>query len=289
MIVPALDGVPETMLWALHNRATEASRRDGVLTDPESLRIYRALTYDFVGHFGIPTGSLAHRAAEIDRALRRWLERNPSGFIVSLGEGLETQFSRVDNGRMRWLSVDLPEAIRLRECFIRPNHRCRHLEASALDLRWMNAVDPSQGVCIVAQGLLMYLEPASVQTLLVSIAERFPGACLVFDVVPKWFSRMTLRGLNKTARYRLPPMPWGIDRDELRPTLVGWHPGLNQVALLDYGAPRGLPRLIEQTMRLIPTVRHGVPSLAQVIVGQPATTARSGTSIPAGADSTSLA
>jgi O-methyltransferase involved in polyketide biosynthesis len=32
---------------------------------------------------------------------------------VSLGEGLETQGRRVDNGRLRWLSVDLPDAIRL--------------------------------------------------------------------------------------------------------------------------------------------------------------------------------
>jgi O-methyltransferase involved in polyketide biosynthesis len=284
-LVPALDGVPETMLWALHNRATEAMRRDGVLTDPECLRIYRSLAYDFHGHFGTPTGSLAMRAAAIDRALRTWLDAHPSGFVVSLGEGLETQRGRVDNGRMRWLSVDLPEAIRLREQFMPPTDRCRHMEASALDLRWMNAVDPSQGVFIVAQGLLMYLEPAGVRTLLLSIAERFPGACLVFDVVPKWFSRMTLRGLQKTARYRLPPMPWGIDRDELRATLLGWHPRLSRVAFLDYGSPRGLPRLIEQTMRLIPAVRHGLPSLVQVTVAQAAATG-AGTSMPEGTEST---
>jgi O-methyltransferase involved in polyketide biosynthesis len=267
-VVPGLDGVPETILWALHNRATEARRRDGVLTDPESLRIYQSLTYDFDGHFGTPTGSLAMRAAEIDRALRRWLERHPGGFVVSLGEGLETQVHRVDNGRLRWLSVDLPEAIRLRERFIQPSHRCRHLAASALDPSWMSMVDPSAGLFIVAQGLLMYLDPASVQNLLVSIAERFPGACLVFDVVPKWFSRLTLRGVQKTARYRLPPMPWGIDRDELPATLAAWHPGLSQVTFLDYGAPRGLPRLMEQAMRLIPAMRHGVPSLVQVMVGK---------------------
>jgi O-methyltransferase involved in polyketide biosynthesis len=207
------------------------------------------------------------RAAEIDRALRRWLEVHPDGFIVSLGEGLETQISRVDNGRMRWLSVDLPESIRLRERFITPSDRCRHLPASALDLRWMDAVDPSRGVCIVAQGLLMYLEPASVQTLLVSIAERFPGACLLFDVVPKWFSRMTLRGVQRTARYRLPPMPWGIDRDELAPTLRAWHPSLNDIAFLAYRAPRGLPRLAALMIGLVPAARHGVPSLVQVTVG----------------------
>jgi len=281
LVVPALNGVPETMLWALHNRASEARRRDSVLNDPESLRIHQSLDYDFDGHFGIPEGSLAMRAAEIDRALRRWLEVHPDGFIVSLGEGLETQISRVDNGRMRWLSVDLPESIRLRERFITPSDRCRHLPASALDLRWMDAVDPSRGVCIVAQGLLMYLEPASVQTLLTAIAERFSGACLVFDVVPKWFSRMTLRGVQKTARYRLPPMPWGIDRDELRATLLGWHPALSHVAFLDYRAPRGLPRLVEQTLRFIPAIRHGLPSLVQVTVGQ-AAAPLSGTAMPEG-------
>ncbi|MEM1069122.1 MAG: class I SAM-dependent methyltransferase, partial [Planctomycetota bacterium] len=31
-----LSGVPETMLWTLHNRATEAMRKDRILDDPKS-------------------------------------------------------------------------------------------------------------------------------------------------------------------------------------------------------------------------------------------------------------
>ncbi len=92
----------------LHNRASEARRPDGVLADIDSVRIHEAIEYDFAGHFGDPVGSLAVRAAEIDRALRDWLERHPDGCVVSLGEGLETQVRRVDNGRVRWLSVDYP-------------------------------------------------------------------------------------------------------------------------------------------------------------------------------------
>jgi O-methyltransferase involved in polyketide biosynthesis len=34
---------------------------------------------------------------------------------------------------MRWLSVDLPGAIRLRERFLPPTNRFRHIAASALD------------------------------------------------------------------------------------------------------------------------------------------------------------
>jgi O-methyltransferase involved in polyketide biosynthesis len=161
--VPGLTDVSETMLWALHNRACEARRHGGVLIDPDSVRIQDAIDYDFTRQFGHPAGSLAVRAAAIDRALRHWLERHPDGRVVSLGEGLETQVRRVDNGRMRWLSVDLPSAIRLRERFLAPTDRFRHIAESALDRNWMGSVDPSASVFIVAQGLLMYLEPEMVR------------------------------------------------------------------------------------------------------------------------------
>ena len=78
--------------------------------------------------------------------MRAILQLHPDGCIVSLGEGLETQGRRVDNGRMRWLSVDLPDAIRLRERFLPSIERFRHLSLSALDPAWMEAVDPSDPV-----------------------------------------------------------------------------------------------------------------------------------------------
>src|ERR1700686_4079701 len=111
-LVPNLTGVSETMLFALHNRAVGAKRRGAGFIDPDSVRIYEAIDCDLRHRFGDPAGSLAARAAETDQTLRLWLERHPDGFVVSLGEGLETQVRRIDNGRMRWLSVDLPEAIR---------------------------------------------------------------------------------------------------------------------------------------------------------------------------------
>ena len=265
-IVSDLADVSETMLWSLHNRASEARRPDGVLVDPESVRIHSAINYDFARHFGDPLGSLAARAAEIDRALRSWLERHPDGTIVSLGEGLETQSLRVDNGRMRWLSVDLPDAIRLRERFLAPTDRFRHVAASALDPVWMDAVDPSSGVFVVAQGLLMYLDPERVRQLFAGIINRFVGAELVFDTIPRWFSHMTLLGLNQTASYRLPPMPWGINRDEIQPTLRRWHPCVATVALLYYRVPRGLPHLFASMISQMPVARHGVPSLVHVTI-----------------------
>jgi O-methyltransferase involved in polyketide biosynthesis len=263
-LAPGLAGVSETMLWSLHHRACEARRPDGVIIDPESVRIESAIDYDFKRHFGNPRGSLAVRAAEIDRALRAWLERHPDGIVVSLGEGLETQVQRVDNGRMRWLSVDLPDAIRLRERFLTPNQRFRHIAASALDPVWMDEVDDSSGVFIVAQGLLMYLAPERVRQLFAAIADRFPGADLLFDAIPRWFSDLTLRGLHQTASYLLPPMPWGIDRDDVEPTLRRWHTRVASVAFLPYQSPRGFGRLLANMASRMPMARHSVPSLVHV-------------------------
>jgi O-methyltransferase involved in polyketide biosynthesis len=265
-IVPEIAGVSKTMLWALHNRAVEASRRDGVLTDPASLRIHQALDYDFDRDFGAPAGTLAARAAEIDAVLRRWISRHPDGLVISLGEGLETQCQRVDNGRVRWLSVDLPEAIRLRERFLPPTGRFRHIAGSALDLAWMDAVDPTDDVFIVAQGLLMYLDPAESRMLFNGIGRRFPGAEMVFDVVPRWFSHLTRLGLNQTPHYRLPPMPWGINRNEIVPTLRGWLPNIESVAFLDYPKPRGLPHFVSGMVRRLPFVRDEMPSLVHIVI-----------------------
>ncbi len=263
-IAPGLAGVSETMLWSLHNRACEARRDDPVLIDPDSITIHSAIQYDFAGHFGEPGGSLAVRAAAIDRTLRLWLETHPDGLVVSLGEGLETQARRVDNGRMRWLSVDLPEAIRLRERFIAPTDRFRHVPISVLDEAWMDLVDDTSGLFVVAQGLLMYLDRPSVRHLLGSIAERFPGAELVFDVVPPWFSRLTVMGFQQTPHYRLPAMPWGIGRDSVAATLRRWHWRFADCVFLEYGAPRGLPLLLSRLLHEIPSARHELPCLVHV-------------------------
>jgi O-methyltransferase involved in polyketide biosynthesis len=225
------------------------------------------LEYDFAGHFGVPGGSLAARAATIDRTIIDWLTRHPDGLIVSLGEGLETQARRVDNGRMRWLSVDLPEAIRLREAFLPPTDRFRHLAMSALQSEWMAMVDPCAPLFIVAQGLFMYLKPDAVRGLLRRMAACLPGARLVFDTIPPWLSRLTLLGLNQTSTYRLPQMPWGIARDDIEPTLRRWCPNLGPVEMLSYGMPRGTPSVLMQFMAAAPVLRHQVPSLVLTSFG----------------------
>jgi O-methyltransferase involved in polyketide biosynthesis len=261
-----LDGVSETMLWTLYDRACEARRPDGILADPDSVRICNAIDYDFMRHFGEPVGSFAARAAQIDQLLKRWLERHPEGLIVSLGEGLETQAHRVDNGQMRWLTVDLPAAIELRQHFLPSCKRLRHVAANVFEPGWIEGIEPGQDVFIVVQGLFMYLEPDAVRRLFIRIVEHFPGAEIAFDVIPRWFSQLTQWGVMQTPHYRLPAMPWGINSDEIAAHLHGLSSAIATLSVLEYRAPRGWPRITEDLFRMNPLTKGHLPCLVHAKV-----------------------
>lgn len=61
-----LGGVPETLLWTLHNRTHEAMRPDAMLRDSEAVRLYQAIDYDCTRSFGKPDGSHALRSRMFD-------------------------------------------------------------------------------------------------------------------------------------------------------------------------------------------------------------------------------
>lgn len=113
-----LDRVPETLLWTLYHRAVEARRPGAALRDPKAVELLRQIDFPFEERFGSGEAFSqwqALRALCFDRAVERFLTRSPDGTVAALGEGLETQFWRVDNGRVRWLTVDLPEVVELRQ------------------------------------------------------------------------------------------------------------------------------------------------------------------------------
>lgn len=216
-IDPGLEGVPETLLWTLYHRALEAGRPDAVLRDPVAVELVDRIDYPFAERFG--KGGLSQwqalRVLAFDREVRRFLQRHPDGTVVALGEGLETQFGRVDDGRVRWIGVDLPETVDVRRRLLPDGPRHRTITASVLDEAWMHEVDSSRGVLLTAQGLLMYLDALDVHRVIERCAARFPGASLLFDAVPRWLATAAQRAPEGDAGgYRPPPWTWTIDRAE---------------------------------------------------------------------------
>jgi O-methyltransferase involved in polyketide biosynthesis len=263
----ALTGVPETMLWTLHNRASEAKRPDTFLRDPECVRIYESIAFDYERSFGKPNTSHPMRSRLFDDVVRGWMAAHPAGTVVELAAGLETQFQRCDNGRVQWLCVDVAEAIAVRERFLPPSPRCRYVAKSALDLTWLDDVNASHSVFVTAQGLLMYFEESDVQRLFTAVVDRFPGVEVMFDTIPRWFSRKSLRGLRRTADYQAPPMPWGIGRGELDALLHEWSPRVATVTTQPYGFARGPGRALVWLCAHVRWIQNISPAIAHVTTG----------------------
>jgi O-methyltransferase involved in polyketide biosynthesis len=254
-----LSAVPETMLWTLYYRASEARRPDAVLHDPKAVALVEEIDYPFAQRFGRAVEWQAQwqglRARRFDREVRRFLAAHPAGTVVALGEGLETQFWRVDNGLVRWLTVDLPESVSLRSALLpAESERQQVFAGSALDERWVDAVDADAGVLVTAQGLLMYLQPGEARGLIALCARRLRGGEMVFDTVPRWFSRATQRGRVKIAEgYQAPPMPWGLDPPERR--RLREIPGVASLRELPLGRGRGSTGALFSVMSATPVLR----------------------------------
>ncbi len=208
--VISLTGVPQTTLWSFWYRASEAKKSNPVIHDPVAVEALQRIQYDFMGIFGEPDVSISLRSSYSDVLVRSFLERHPEGNVIVLGEGLETQFWRTDNGKVKWYTVDLPETIEVRQRFFPEHERNIHIPCSALDLNWSKNIKTNGPVFISTSGLLMYFRPEQVRWLIAHISSTFPGAELFMDIVPPFVTLATKFKVSITNNFTMPKMYFGV-------------------------------------------------------------------------------
>ena len=257
--------MPETLLWTLYHRAQEARRPDAVLSDPLAVELVDRIDYPF-SRFGATAWRArwqALRALRFDIEVRRFISARPGCTVVALGEGLETQFWRVDDGRVRWVTVELPEVVTAVGSLLPASDRRRVIARSALDLTWLDEIGspPTPDVMVTAQGLWMYLERDDADALIRATASRLPGGAMVFDTVPFWASKATTSGKMKTPEgYQTPPMPWGSGRGEAA-RVAALSPAIRDVHRLR------LPRADDREFGLVaPALQQFAPALMPQIL-----------------------
>jgi O-methyltransferase involved in polyketide biosynthesis len=190
-ISPNLRGVPETLLIPLYVRATESQRPDAMLKDEKAVEMVRRIDFDFsrIKLQGHDLLGLILRVSEFDRFVRNFLAAHPDGVVVHIGCGLDTRFERVDNGRVEWYDLDLPEVIELRRKLIRAeNGRYHLLDCSVFDPAWMETVSAHRPrpFLFIAEGVFPYFEVSQIKSLVQKLHATFPGAELVFDAHRPW-------------------------------------------------------------------------------------------------------
>ncbi|HTX97639.1 MAG TPA: class I SAM-dependent methyltransferase [Mycobacterium sp.] len=237
-----LTGVAETALMTLNGRAHQARRPDAIIDDPMAIRLADAIDYDF-DKFGRKGQEMALRSLAFDRCAIQYLTEHQDATVVALAEGLQTSFWRLDSAlpdaRFRWLSIDLPPIIELRQRLLPSSPRIANLAQSVLDYTWMEQVDADSGVFITAEGLLMYLQPEDAMGLITKCASRFPGGQMAFDLPPVLVKKLAPKGMRATRRYRVPPMPFSLSASELA-DLATTVPGISAVHDLPMPKGRGL-------------------------------------------------
>ena len=168
------------------------------MDDPKAIELVERIDHPFQERFG--KGELAAwqglRVRAFDNEIRRFITAHPDATVVALGEGLETQFWRVDNGRIRWVTVDLPESVALRRQLLPPGERERLIAASALDTAAWSDTKPG---LITAQGPPMYLDRDAIHALF----RAMPPAAVLFDLVSKRPAARSAKPRKSATRRRL--------------------------------------------------------------------------------------
>ena len=227
-----LGGVQKTLMLPLWGRAVETMKPHPRLTDPTALRIIRSIDYDFsviASHISFMSQlSWIARSMQIDSLVGEFLKKHPAGTIVNLGCGLDTTFERVDNGKLVWYDLDLPDVVELRRAYIQPQPRQRLIAASILDDAWMRELQTSNPVMFIAAGVLYYFEEETIKCLMRGLMNHFPGSELIFDACSPLGVRISNKsilqatGMDSDAR-----LQWGL-KDAA--TLRRWDPRIAVLA-----------------------------------------------------------
>ena len=183
-----LGDVQTTALIPLAVKASETLRKNPRVRDTKAVEIIKHLNIDtkqydkFMSHEGVVA-----RTIMLDRQLKEMIKQKPDSVIVNIGAGFDNRFSRVDNGKILWFDLDLPDAIAARKKAFSEQERVTMIAGDALEREWCNevkgALDGNKSKPIfIAEGLFMYLTLEQIKTLLENLKESFPdGGTLIAE------------------------------------------------------------------------------------------------------------
>lgn len=185
--------VQETLIVPLYGRKMCSEKFPELYTDIFAKGLCEKIDYDFTelekknNSFLYEFGSLeaAMRQLDIISEIKEYLKKYPEATIVNLGCGLDETGKACDNGICHIVNIDFPDIIEIREKLITKEDREKNIACDLKDYSWMKEIDASKGVIFFAAGVFHYFKMDEVKALVLELAKRYTGGCLVFDSVGK--------------------------------------------------------------------------------------------------------
>ncbi len=262
-----LSGVPRTLLLPLRGRYLETKRDDGIIRDPKSVEIVESIEDDFL-EADLPWDGqimISVRTEILDELTRGFLAQHPDSVVVNLGCGLDTRFQRVDNGRVTWYDLDLPEAIELRKNFFTESDRHIFISKSVFDTSWAELVPKDKRVLLIAEGLLYYFAEEQVKSIFMGLKEHFPGSDFLFEAFSGLIKRSWHRG--RVVRNTFSMFKWGLDNPK---SLEKWGKDISFIEQWPYFARHPKRWGWISLLRFVPVVRNAMKIVHVRFSGTPA-------------------
>lgn len=175
--------IQETALIPLAIKASETARPNARIKDEKAKQIIETLGVDvskfdpFMSHEGVVARTIMFRDE-----LKKLLKDYPDALCINLGCGFDDKFSQVDNGKLTWFDVDLPDQIAVRRKVYEDRDRCTMMAGSALDGEWTKGLPKNDMNIIVMEGVLEYFSKDQVKTCLNMLCDSFAHGYLLAEL-----------------------------------------------------------------------------------------------------------
>lgn len=215
-IKPDLDGAAETMLQSFYARAQYSKSKKHKFYDAKAVEIVEKIDYDFskAEKDSTMSSGVIARTLVFDELVKEFIDKNPDCTVVNIACGLDTRVYRMDNGRITWYNLDLPETIAVRDQIYQENGRISTIGMSVLDQNWVRQVTVRGKMLFIIEGLSMYLSADEVSRMLGIIRDNFDNAYVLLEcIAPMWVSKQSVeKSIQKTGA----TFKWGANSfDEL--------------------------------------------------------------------------
>ena len=191
-INPLLTGSAETMLQSFYARAKYSRKKNAKFYDAKAIELVDKKDYDFskAEKDSTMSNGVIARTIVFDELVKDFINKNPDCTVVNIACGLDTRFYRMDNGRIIWYNVDLPETIEVRDAIYHESGRVSTIGISATDPAWADKVTKRGKMLFIIEGLSMYLTSDENAQMLSIIRDKFDNATVLMEcLAKKWVNK----------------------------------------------------------------------------------------------------
>lgn len=214
----SIRNVSDTALWVAMYRAAESDREDAIFRDPYARRLAGARGEAILDELGGRSMDwpMIVRTAVIDEIVLRTVQQG-CRTVLNLAAGLDTRPWRLPlPPSLRWIDADLPDMVGYKQEQLAGETTACAYEAVAIDLadtaarQQLFARAAAEGpVLTIAEGLLIYLEPAAVTELSRQLHQEPAMRWWLFDLASPQLLKFLSRGVGTKLQAANAPLRFG--------------------------------------------------------------------------------